>query len=86
MLMQGKNAGNPDGLPSILTQQKRKLTIENRGSDNFCHPMPDSPYNIITKLKTCDTAIYNIICKYLPVCSFIIPQNLPKVKTNLSID
>jgi hypothetical protein len=39
MLMQGKNAGNPDGLPSILTWQKRKLTIENRGSDNFCHPM-----------------------------------------------
>jgi len=38
MLMQGKNAGNPDGLPSILTWQKRKLTIENRGSDNFCHP------------------------------------------------
>ncbi|MBQ7109506.1 MAG: hypothetical protein IJN99_03995, partial [Clostridia bacterium] len=38
MLMQGKNAGNPDGLPSILTWQKRKLTIENRGSGNFCHP------------------------------------------------
>ena len=38
MLMQGKNTGNPDGLPSILTWQKRKLTIENRGSDNFCHP------------------------------------------------
>ena len=38
MLMQGKNGGNPDGLPSILTWQKRKLTIENRGSDNFCHP------------------------------------------------
>ena len=38
MLMQGKNAGNPDGLPSILTEQKLKLTIENRGSDNFCHP------------------------------------------------
>ena len=37
MLMQGKNAGNPVGLPSILTWQKRKLTIENRGSDNFCH-------------------------------------------------
>ena len=41
MLMQGKNAGNPDGLPSILTWQKRKLTIENRGSDNFCHPKGD---------------------------------------------
>ena len=39
MLMQGKNAGNPDGLPSILTGQKLKLTIENRGSDNFCHPI-----------------------------------------------
>ena len=38
MLMQGKNTGNPDGLPSILTWQKRKLTIENRGSDNSCHP------------------------------------------------
>ena len=38
MLMQGKNTGNPDGLPSILTWQKRKLAIENRGSDNFCHP------------------------------------------------
>ena len=38
MIMQGKNTGNPDGLPSILTWQKRKLTIENRGSDNFCHP------------------------------------------------
>ena len=36
--MQGKNTGNPDGLPSILTWQKRKLTFENRGSDNFCHP------------------------------------------------
>ena len=29
MLMQGKN---------VLTWQKRKLTIENRGSDNFCNP------------------------------------------------
>ena len=38
MLMQGKNTGNPDGLPSILTWQKRKLAIENRGSDNFCRP------------------------------------------------
>ena len=38
MLVQGKNAGNPDGLSSILTQQKHKLTFENRGSDNFCHP------------------------------------------------
>jgi len=37
-IMQGKNTGNPDGLPSILTWQKRKLTFENRGSDNFCHP------------------------------------------------
>ena len=38
MVVQGKNAGNPDGLPSILTWQKQKLTFENRGSDNFCHP------------------------------------------------
>lgn len=38
MLVQGKNAGNPDGLPSILTRQKLKLTIENRGLDNYCHP------------------------------------------------
>ena len=38
MTMQGKNAGNPDGLPSILTRQRPKLTIENRGSDNSCHP------------------------------------------------
>ena len=38
MLMQGKSAGNTVGLPSILTWQKRKLTIENRGSYNFCHP------------------------------------------------
>ena len=33
MLMQGKNAGNPDGLSSILTQQKHKFIFENRGSD-----------------------------------------------------
>ena len=38
MVVQGKNTGNPDGLPSILTWQKRNLTIENRGWDNFCHP------------------------------------------------
>ena len=38
MVMQGKNTGNPDGLPSILTRQKQKLTFENRGLDNFCHP------------------------------------------------
>ena len=38
MVVQGKNTGNPDGLPSILTWQKQKLTFENRGSDNFCHP------------------------------------------------
>ena len=38
MVVQGKNAGNPDGLPSILTWQKQKLTFENRGLDNFCHP------------------------------------------------
>ena len=38
MVVQGKNAGNPDGLPSILTWQNQKLTFENRGSDNFCHP------------------------------------------------
>ena len=38
MTMQGKNAGNPDGLPSILTWQRPKLTFENRGSDSFCHP------------------------------------------------
>ena len=31
--MRGKNAGNPDGLPSILTKQKRKSATENRGSD-----------------------------------------------------
>ena len=37
MVVQGKNAGNPDGLPSILTWQKQKLTFENRGSDNYCH-------------------------------------------------
>ena len=48
--MQGKNAGNPDGLPSILTWQKQKLTIENRGSDNSCHPrQSDNP-----KLKLVD--------------------------------
>ena len=38
MTMQGKNAGNPDGLPSILTRQRPKLTFENRGSDSFCYP------------------------------------------------
>ena len=38
MVVQGKNAGNPDGLPSILTRQKQKLTFENRGLDSFCHP------------------------------------------------
>ena len=38
MIVQGKNAGNPDGLSSILTQQKHKFIFENRGSDNFCHP------------------------------------------------
>ena len=36
--MQGKNAGNPDGLPSILTWQRQKLTFENRGLDSFCRP------------------------------------------------
>ena len=38
MVVQSKNTGNPDGLPSILMWQKQKLTFENRGSDNFCHP------------------------------------------------
>jgi len=37
MVVQGKNAGNPDGLPSILTWQNQKLIFENRGSDIFCH-------------------------------------------------
>ena len=46
MVVQGKNAGNPDGLPSILTWQKQKLTFENRGSDTFCHPTNKSVYNI----------------------------------------
>ena len=36
--LQGKNTGNPDGLPSILTWQRPKLTFENRGLDSFCHP------------------------------------------------
>ncbi len=39
MTMQGKNPGNPDGLPSILTWQRPKFTFENRGSDSFCHPI-----------------------------------------------
>ena len=38
MIVQSKNTGNPDGLPSILMWQKQKLTFENRGQDNFCHP------------------------------------------------
>ena len=33
MVAQGKNAGNPVGLPSILTQRKRKSASQNRGSD-----------------------------------------------------
>ena len=37
MTMQDKNAGNPDGLPSILKWQRPKITFENRGSDSFCH-------------------------------------------------
>ena len=33
LVTQGKNAGNPVGLPSILTQRKRKSASQNRGSD-----------------------------------------------------
>ena len=33
LVAQGKNAGNPVGLPSILTQRKRKSASQNRGSD-----------------------------------------------------
>ncbi|MBQ7953953.1 MAG: hypothetical protein IJ332_04355 [Clostridia bacterium] len=33
LVVEGKNAGNPDGLPSILTKRKRKFNFENRGSD-----------------------------------------------------
>ncbi|MDD6915689.1 MAG: hypothetical protein PUJ07_05400 [Eubacteriales bacterium] len=35
MVTQGKNAGNPVGLPSILTQRKRKSASQNRGSDYY---------------------------------------------------
>ena len=35
LVAQGKNAGNPVGLPSILTQRKRKSASQNRGSDYF---------------------------------------------------
>ena len=33
MVTEGKNAGNPDGLPSILTHRKRKSASENQSSD-----------------------------------------------------
>ncbi len=65
MLMRGKNAGNPDGLPSILTWQKRKLTIENRGSDNFCHPthiILDFYTSVNNSLSLCCT-IFNDVVK-----------------------
>ena len=39
MVYQGKSGGNPDGLPSILTQIKRKFTFQNHGSDLYYHPM-----------------------------------------------
>ena len=50
LVAQGKNAGNPDGLPSILTQRKRKFTFENRGSDYSLSAIHrcDSPYHIIS--------------------------------------
>ena len=38
MVYQGKSGGNPDGLPSILTQIKRKFTFQNHGSDLYYHP------------------------------------------------
>ena len=52
MVMQGKNTGNPDGLPSILTRQKQKLTFENQGSDSFCHPKEISMKDSLTKKLT----------------------------------
>ena len=38
MVYQGKSGGNPDGLPSILTQIKRKFTFQNHGSVLYFHP------------------------------------------------
>jgi len=33
LVAKGKNTGNPDGLPSILTHRKRKFASENRSLD-----------------------------------------------------
>ena len=38
MLNQGKNAGNPVGLPSILTQGERESACIKHGSDSLYHP------------------------------------------------
>ena len=38
MVYLGKSGGNPDGLPSILTQIKRKFTFQNHGAVLYYHP------------------------------------------------
>ena len=38
MVNQGKNAGNPVGLPSILTQGERESACIKHGSDSLYHP------------------------------------------------
>jgi hypothetical protein len=38
LVSQGKNAANPFGLASILTQDERKSACRKHGSDNSFHP------------------------------------------------
>ncbi|MBR0536286.1 MAG: hypothetical protein IIX14_07920, partial [Clostridia bacterium] len=45
LVSQGKNAVNPFGLASILTQDERKSACRKHGSDNSFHPN----LNFITK-------------------------------------
>ena len=53
MVYQGKSGGKPHGLPSILTQIKRKSTFQNHGSVLYFHPNQ----NIFAVIKKCSVKI-----------------------------
>ncbi len=64
MIAQDKNAGNPDGLPSILTQRKRKSTFKNRGSDYYLSAIGGGITNW-EKLKTFLIVLFIILNIFL---------------------
>ena len=85
LVSQGKNAGNPDGFPSILTQDERKSVCIKHSSDNSRHPKPNPQEKRVRAIINYSVATYSFSlfsCLFLYCVGVIL---LYEVKTLMKV-